>query len=66
MRRSCRLQDRVSTLSLELCCVGKLTSGNAVDLVLDEEVDQRDEGAEECAGKVFPQLDGPRVWRAQG
>lgn len=33
--------------------------------MLDEVVDQRYEGAEECSSEIFPQLDRPRVRRAQ-
>lgn len=42
------------------------TSRNAVDLVLNEEVDQRDECREERRSEELPVLDGCRVARAQG
>lgn len=44
----------------------RLTSRDAVHLVLNEEVDQGQKSAEKSAGKILSQLDGPWVWGAQG
>lgn len=43
-----------------------LTSSNAVDLVLDKEVNQWHERAEEAGSQVFPIFDRFRVRRAEG
>ena len=45
---------------------GSRTSGDSVDLVLEEVVHQRDEGAEEGGGEALAVLDGGGVRRAKG
>lgn len=37
-----------------------------MDLVLDKEIDQRHESAEEGTSQIFPVLDSLRIWGAEG
>ena len=46
--------------------MASLTSSNLMDLMLDEEVDHRDESTKESACKVFPISHGFGVGKAQG
>lgn len=43
-----------------------LTSWHLVYFVLDEKIDQRNQGTKEQPGQIFPVFDSDRVGRAQG
>lgn len=46
--------------------VGRLTSCDAVNLVLDKEINQGNKSAKEGAAQIFPVFDSLCVWRAEG
>lgn len=67
-RVCCKVSEKAGRAKKGSTCHGMgavLTAGNPVDLVLDEEVDEGNDGAVETAGDILPIFDGLGVRRAQ-